>query len=229
MTRYTDVVQHLLGCIREGALLPGARVLSEGELAAAFGVSKVTADRALRELARMGAINRVPRVGSFVAKTQCFSLNFDFPDIAHETLLRREVHSVEVIALEEVVTPREIALEMGESYPSLVFRSLIAHLANMRRTHIEERFVDPSAAPGYLQMNFLKGKTAQYLRQRNSDAKIVFRIEAVIPQERERALLNMAPNEPCLAICDKFIRRDGEAISVARLTSVQCCTWRNQN
>ena len=52
--------------IRSGAWAPGARVPSENELVESFGISRMTANRALRELTADGFLARVPGVGTFV-------------------------------------------------------------------------------------------------------------------------------------------------------------------
>ena len=44
---YAKVKDHILGHIRSGAWAPGARVPSENELVESFGISRMTANRAL--------------------------------------------------------------------------------------------------------------------------------------------------------------------------------------
>ncbi|WP_194905638.1 GntR family transcriptional regulator [Catenulispora rubra] len=69
MTRpllYETIVDHLLDELRAGELVPGGRVPSETELAAAFGVSRVTAKSALEVLRQAGIVERLRGKGSFV-------------------------------------------------------------------------------------------------------------------------------------------------------------------
>ncbi|MCB1434081.1 MAG: GntR family transcriptional regulator, partial [Alphaproteobacteria bacterium] len=47
---YAKVKDHILENIRSGAWAPGFRVPSENELVESFGISRMTANRALREL-----------------------------------------------------------------------------------------------------------------------------------------------------------------------------------
>ena len=46
---YAKVKDHIVGQIRSGAWTPGTRVPSENELVESFGISRMTANRALRE------------------------------------------------------------------------------------------------------------------------------------------------------------------------------------
>ena len=54
--------------IQDGTLGPGDRLPSEHELVAKFGMSRMTVNRALRELAAQGRIVRIAGVGSFVSE-----------------------------------------------------------------------------------------------------------------------------------------------------------------
>ena len=65
---YARVKQHLLEGMARGDWAAGARLPSESELVAQFGLSRMTVNRALRELAAEGRITRVAGVGSFVAE-----------------------------------------------------------------------------------------------------------------------------------------------------------------
>ncbi|HWC79349.1 MAG TPA: GntR family transcriptional regulator [Pseudonocardiaceae bacterium] len=55
--------------IRDGSWPPGTRLPTEAELGAQFGVSRITAQRALRDLADAGLVVRYRRRGSFAAQT----------------------------------------------------------------------------------------------------------------------------------------------------------------
>jgi len=55
--------------ISEGRWPPGTRVPTEAELGQQFGVSRITVQRALRDLAELGLLVRYRRRGTFVART----------------------------------------------------------------------------------------------------------------------------------------------------------------
>ena len=68
---YAKVKDHILENIRSGAWEAGRRVPSENELVESFGISRMTANRALRELTAEGFLSRVPGVGTFVKEAPC--------------------------------------------------------------------------------------------------------------------------------------------------------------
>ena len=56
MALYQQVKDHVMRKIADGSLSAGERVPSEQELVQEFGVARMTANRALRELAEQGVI-----------------------------------------------------------------------------------------------------------------------------------------------------------------------------
>jgi GntR family histidine utilization transcriptional repressor len=63
---YEQLKEHVLQNIRSGAWRAGERVPSEHDLVREFKVSRMTANRALRELMRSGVLARIAGVGTFV-------------------------------------------------------------------------------------------------------------------------------------------------------------------
>jgi len=63
---YSQVENHLLDLINRGELLPSSRVPSEDALSEDFGISRMTARKALTGLEDKGLIYRVPGKGTFV-------------------------------------------------------------------------------------------------------------------------------------------------------------------
>ncbi|MCG5217865.1 GntR family transcriptional regulator [Streptosporangium sp. KLBMP 9127] len=65
---HVQIRRSLEARIRSGQWVPGTRIPTEVELCEEFGVSRITAQRALRDLADAGLIVRFRRRGSFVAQ-----------------------------------------------------------------------------------------------------------------------------------------------------------------
>ena len=65
--KYQQISARIRELIGSGALAPGARIATERELAAEYGVSRPTVTRALNDLAAEGLIQRRVGSGSFVA------------------------------------------------------------------------------------------------------------------------------------------------------------------
>lgn len=213
---YAEVKRMVLDRIYSGEWLPHHRVPSENELVAEFKVSRMTANRALRELASEGALVRIQGVGSFVAERKGYSALFEVRNIAEEIAERGHTHAANVVLLDAEKASPEIADQLGLEIGARIFRSLIVHSENDMPVQIEERFVNPASAPAYLDQDFTRTTPNAYLSQEAPLEVADHTVEAMLPQPWECKLLLILHSEPCL-----MIRRrtwSGAAVvSVARL------------
>src|SRR6202000_3421710 len=93
---YLQVKRHILDNIGSGKWGAAARVPSENDLVRSFGVSRMTANRALRELRDEGVLVRIAGVGSFVADRQAHAHPLEVRGIAEEIRSRGHVHRAAV-------------------------------------------------------------------------------------------------------------------------------------
>lgn len=197
---YASVKQLILDKIHSGEWPPKQRVPSENELVAELGVSKMTANRALRELANEGELVRIQGVGSFVADRKGHSDLFEVRNIAEEIAERGHQHKAIVVVLAEEPASPAIADSLGLTIGCPVFHSLIVHHENDVPVQLEDRYVNPAAAPGYLEQDFTTQTPNAYLMQAAPLSSSEHIVEAVMPHAWECKLLMMLRTEPCLAI-----------------------------
>ncbi|MBA8900989.1 histidine utilization repressor [Phyllobacterium sp. P30BS-XVII] len=197
---YANVKRMILGRIHSGEWPPEHRVPSENELVAGLGVSKMTANRALRELANEGELVRIRGVGSFVAARKGHSTLFEVRNIADEIVERGHTHSAAVIRLAREKASCAVAEALDLSSGAAVFHSLIVHSENGVPVQIEDRFVNPAAAPDYLSQDFTALTPNAYLSANAPLSGSEHIVEAAMPSARECKLLGILRKEPCLAI-----------------------------
>lgn len=197
---YAGVKQVILDRIRSGEWPPRHRVPSENELVVELGVSKMTANRALRELATEGELVRIQGVGSFVAERKGYSALFEVRNIADEIAERGHAHEATVIVLAEETASPEVADALELEIGAPVFHSLIVHKENGVPVQIEDRFVNPGAAPDYLAQDFSSLTPNAYLTAAAPLSGSEHIVEAVVPRAWECKLLTILQSEPCLAI-----------------------------
>jgi len=87
--RCQAVKEYVRDRIRRGTWRPGARVASENDLVAALRVSRMTVNRALRELAAGGEVVRFVGIGTFVAGEKPQSALLRVASVADEIRARR--------------------------------------------------------------------------------------------------------------------------------------------
>ncbi|MBY5349031.1 histidine utilization repressor [Rhizobium leguminosarum] len=197
---YAGVKQVILDRIHSGEWPPKYRVPSENELVVELGVSKMTANRALRELANEGELVRIQGVGSFVAERKGYSALFEVRNIAEEIAERGHVHEASVVVLAQETASPEVADALELPIGAAVFHSLIVHSENGVPVQIEDRFVHPEAAPEYLDQDFSTLTPNAYLTAAAPLSGSEHVVEAAMPQTWECKLLTIMKTEPCLTI-----------------------------
>lgn len=208
---YLKVKQHIRSNIDSGRWTAATRVPSENELVREFGVSRMTANRALRELSDEGILVRIAGVGSFVADQQPATHPLEVRDIGEEIRGRGHVHRAEVVALERVRASASLAQEFSIAPRSELFCSCVVHLENGVPILLEDRHVLPRIAPDYLQLDFRRTTAHEYLMRVAPLQAAEHTLRAVMPEERTRRLLRMKQREPCLLV----IRRTWTAGAIA--------------
>lgn len=197
---YEAVKQHLDDQIRRGVLAPNDRVPSENEIVAELGVSRMTANRALREMAAAGRIVRVHGVGSFVAEPKPSSTLLEVRNIADEIAERGHVHTVRVDLLEDCAASPAMQDWFGLRAGARLFHSVMVHSENGLPIQIENRFVNPAAAPDYLAQDFQNQTANAYLSRCAPITRADIFVEAVLPQPDEACALHIDARQPCLLL-----------------------------
>ncbi|MFD3508148.1 histidine utilization repressor [Nocardia sp. NPDC058666] len=210
---YERVKQLIMAQIKAGRWSSGQQIPSENQFVAALGLSRMTINRALRDLTADGALTRVMGVGTFVAATKATSPLFEVRNIADEIADRGHRHRTEVVFVRaEVPGDAELANAMGGT----VFRSVLVHFEDGVAIQLEDRFVNPAQAPDYLAQDFTTVTPNTYLSEVAPLLRGEHVVEAVRGTREECALLGIDADEPCL-----LIRRrtwsSGGLVSVARL------------
>ncbi|MET1076947.1 MAG: histidine utilization repressor [Pseudomonas sp.] len=214
--QYQRIKEHLLAAIRDGELRPGDRIAAETSLATQFGVSRMTVNRAIRELADAGVVERFVGDGTYIAEPRAESPLTEIRNIADEIRARGHQYSARVEGLAEVSADEDVAQRLGVRLQAKVFRSLIVHCENEVPVQLEERHVSPELCPDYLLQDFTQITPNQYLSRTCPLTDVEHLLSARLPGGHEQRLLKIGADEPCLLL----LRRTwsgGRLVSVARL------------
>ncbi len=189
---------------------------SESELVSRFGVSRMTVSRAIRELQAEGLVHRIQGSGTFAAPLHKVSSTLRIQDLHDEISTRGHRHSAHVhLAREETLEesqPNELGLDVG----ARVFHTQIVHFENGVPLQFEDRFVNPAAAPNYLNIDFNLTTPTHYLLEVAPLWEAQYSIEARAPSALESRLLGIQAHEPCLVLSRRTVSRD-IPITFARL------------
>jgi GntR family transcriptional regulator, histidine utilization repressor len=213
---FEQVKQHLKARLAKGDWSPGGRMPSEAELVAQFGVSRMTVNRALRELQQEGLIDRTQGVGTFAAQLHRVSSSLTIRDIHEEIVARGHQHEATLHLRRSEIASQPVAVRLGVKTGSMVFHTLIVHHENGVPLQCEDRYVNPKCAPDYLDVDFTTVTPTHYLLEVAPLWEAQFSVEAGLPSAREAKLLQLKRGDPCLIVNRRTVNR-GVPITYARL------------
>jgi GntR family histidine utilization transcriptional repressor len=198
---YVQLKEHVLQNIRAGNWRAGERVPSEHELVREFKVSRMTANRALRELMRSGVLARIAGVGTFVGDLKAAAHPLQIRNVAQEIRDRGHRHRALPVTIERVLPAPIVRTRLGiTARAPHVFHSLIVHFENDVALQVEDRYVNPLVAPDYLATDFTQVTPHEYLMEVAPLQRVEHVVRAVHPETRIRALLKLTAGEPALLI-----------------------------
>jgi GntR family histidine utilization transcriptional repressor len=200
LPRYEQVKRLILSEIASRGDADAHPLPSENELVRRLGVSRMTINRALRELAAEGVVTRVPGVGTFSARPKSELSAIDVRNIADEIRGRGNRYDCRIELLRAEDAGNDVANDLSVPVGSRVFHSIIVHCENGVAIQVEDRFVNPRAAPNFLEVDFNEITPHLYLSQVAPLTDAEHLIEAVLPRARDCKLLGLRAGEPCLLV-----------------------------
>ena len=214
--RYQQLKDMIIERISTGELKPLERVPSENELVETMNVSRMTANRALRELNDEGYVERIAGRGTFVADLRARSHALEVHNIADEIAQRGHVHSSKVLRASRQRARGELARALYVDQGTEVFHLLLVHFENNVPVQVEDRHVLASFAPGCLEQDFTRTTPSAYLTGISPLAEAEQIVRARNPNAAVRRHLRMDDNEPCLEILRRTWSVD-RPVTLARL------------
>ena len=197
---YIQVKDFITRKIQDGSWPAGHRLPSEHQLVAQFGISRMTVNRALRELVELGRITRRAGVGSFVAEVKPQSTLLQIANIAIEIRARGHDYTYQLLLAERVAAPAEAAVWLDLAVGESVFHSVCLHLENGVPVQLEDRYVNPDLVPDFLAQDLAITPPGEYLLRQVPFDQMEHLVDAVMPSVEQVRLLAMPASEPCLLL-----------------------------
>ncbi len=198
--RYRQLKELIIRRISTGELRPSDRVPSENELVDSTGVSRMTANRALRELTDEGYVERVAGVGTFVADFKAASHVLEVRNIADEIAFRGHQHSATVLFSGETMADSTAAAALQVEPGTSLLHVRLVHCESGVPIQLEDRYVVPKFAPDFLQQDFSRTTPSAYLSSVSPLQEADHVVRAAMPDEETGQRLDMNSGEPCLVV-----------------------------
>lgn len=199
-TLHQRILDEIEGRIVSGEWPPGHRIPFEMDLAAHYGCSRMTVNKALTQLARAGLIERRKKSGSFVTQPRGQSAVLEIADIKTEIL---------ALGLPYACDTRRRAVRRGRAAdgfaPPLppgarVLEIACVHIAGPRPFCLEERAINLAAVPEAEAADFSETPPGLWLLRQVPWSAAEHRIRAVAANAAEAEALGLAPGAACLEI-----------------------------
>lgn len=212
---WEDIRAEVLRRIRARDWLPGGLIPTEEDLAAEFGVARATVNRALRELAVAGVLERRRKAGTRVAALPVRKATLDIPILRHEVEARGQVHAHRLLSQAMGAPPVPVASRLGLNPGTRLLYLETLHLADGRPFAFETRWLNPAALPTPLP-DFASISVNEWLVAHVAyvSGDIAFTAEAAGP--REAAVLGV-PQGAALFITERTTWTSADPITFVRL------------
>ena len=214
--RYQQLKDLIIGRISSGELQTSDRVPSENELVEAMNVSRMTANRALRELNDEGYVKRIAGRGTFVSDFRSQSHLLEVQNIADEIAGRGHAHSSTIIRQSRQHARGEVARALHVEQGTDVFHLLLVHYENGVPVQVEDRHVLSSFAPDCLEQDFEQVTPSAYLTSVAQLQEAEQVVRASMPNGAVRRHLDMEEGEPSLVVIRRTWSK-GRAVTFARM------------
>lgn len=215
--QYQRIKQYLLLQIRSGAFPPDHRIPPEERIAEQFHVSRMTANKAIRDLVQGGYLVRRVGVGTFVTGLRAESSLLEIHNVADEVRQRGHDYHSKVLCSEACNADDEVAENLEVEPGTRVFHTTLIHHENNIAIQVEDRYVNPFWVPDYLQTDFTQHTPNEVLVAACPISALEHVVEAVLPIDTVAGWLDISTSCPCL----RMIRRTWsgrDLISYTRLT-----------
>ncbi|KQT68965.1 MULTISPECIES: UTRA domain-containing protein [unclassified Aureimonas] len=200
-TRHARIVGDIRARIVEGRWPSGFKLPVETELAESYGVSRMTMNKALAQLAREGFLIRRKKIGTQVAQPRAQSVVMAIADIGDEVRASGRQHR---FALREHVSRPASGEDVGllgevvEGAPIVRLEGL--HLADGAPFCLERRLINPAVAAEAASQDFTDLAPGAWLFKTVPWSVASHRVRAVNATVGEARILDVAVSEACLEI-----------------------------
>ncbi|WP_081610840.1 MULTISPECIES: GntR family transcriptional regulator [unclassified Thioalkalivibrio] len=205
--------------ILQGVRAPNERLATEKELIEAFGVSRITVRRALRELCAEGLVVTAQGRGIFVARPRV-SQELRRMEAFGETVTSQIGEAdVRLLSMQEMTPPSRVARELGLAPNDSVTRIRQVQYLRSQPVMVSESFL-PLAIGRRVFSRDLTVDTLSVLKNRLGlgvrSARI--EIEACHPEPEVQKALALSVEAPVLKLTRVFLDRSGRAFDVECLS-----------
>lgn len=204
---YQQIKEHIITKIGKGEWMPRQKLPSENEIATILAISRMTVNRAFKELTEEGYLFREKGSGTFVAEPFQLTPFFELTPISKEIAIEGNRYRAQILALKGIHyedIPEAIRSQLNNWENLEIVYSEICYYRDDLPIQHEKRYLLKQYAPQYLQQKFAQDCTAVYLQQICPILSQQHQLEAVMPEAEIQSFLKMPAFEACFKITERL-------------------------
>jgi len=215
---YQRIKNAILDNIHSGKWQAGNAISTEMALAEEFGVSRMTVNRALKELSEERVLERRQGSGTFVAQQQFNHTFVEVRNIAQDLKSANRDYEAQVVSkraitadmlddelrrkfgIDEESVPVNTSAQTDASDEAILYEVKIIHFADGQPIQFEERWVDAKKVPKFIDQDFSVVNTSDYLIAKSPLESGSYTIRALAAPDEIAEFLQIAPQSPTLVL-----------------------------
>lgn len=146
-TAFRDVKEDIRRRILAGDWAPGDLLPNEVDLAVEFRCARATVNRAVRELAEEGLVERKRKAGTRVRRTPVRTAQFEIPFVRNEVAARGQEYRYELTMREAAPAPKPLRARMSLAEGARALHLHCIHYAQNAPYQFEDRWINLGALP----------------------------------------------------------------------------------
>ncbi|MGP9545604.1 UTRA domain-containing protein [Psychrobacter sp. AOP7-B1-25] len=215
---YQRIKNAILDNIHSGKWQAGNAISTEMALAEEFGVSRMTVNRALKELSEERVLERRQGSGTFVAQQQFNHTFVEVRNIAEDLKSANRDYEAKVVSkraitadmldnelrrkfgIDETTALFNTSTHTNASDTPVLYEVKIIHFADGQPIQFEERWVDAKKVPQFIDQDFSVVNTSDYLIAKSPLESGSYTIRALAAPDDIAEFLQIAPQSPTLVL-----------------------------
>lgn len=214
---YKDVKSDILSKITKGEWALGSLIPNEVDLATTYGCVRSTVNRAMRELADEGLIERRRKAGTRVRMTPIRQARFDIPIVRAEIEAKGAEYRYSLVSSSVELAPDWLRARLKLSKKSEVLRLVCMHYADGDPYQHEDRWINLVSLPQAQTVNFSDVGPNEWLVSTIPFSDVEISFSAGLADQRLNDYLTCALGDPVFTV-ERSTWWEGQAVTYVRLT-----------
>lgn len=214
---YQEIKADVLGRIMAGEWPPGGMLPGEIDLAQAYGCARTTVNRALRELADEGYLDRRRKAGTRVRPSPKREARFEIPLVRGEIEAAGARYGYRLLSRAVIAAPGWLAARMGVPEQGEILHLTCLHDADGVPYQHEDRWINLAGLPQARDADFSAFGPNEWLVETVPFSDVEISFGAVSADAAQADLLGCAPGAALFQI-ERTTWFSGAAVTFVRLS-----------